>query len=156
MRAWKKPGWKKESLVLEVREKGKAATQDCNVSASMFLRHTAVYWTRWSSSRLPCGLGLELPNLFMASSTWRHEAVSGFIPLSRLRGYITVVVYMIMSVKIFLCDSNMITRVSEASPCIYYLHFNIRVHSIGRFPSETCPIPRLERSPLGYYRPERV
>ena len=120
MRAWKKPGWKKESLVLEVREKGKAATQDCNVSASMFLRHTAVYWARWSSLRLPCGLGLELPNLFMASSTWRHEAVSGFIPLSRLQGYITVVVYMIMSVKIFLCDSNMITRVSEASPCIYY------------------------------------
>ena len=120
MRAWKEPGWKKELLVLEAKEKGKAATQDCNVSASMFLRHTAVYWTRWSSSRLPCGLGLELPNLFMASSTWRHEAVSGFIPLSRLQGYITVVVYMIMIVKIFLFDSNMITRVSEASPCIYF------------------------------------
>ena len=120
MRAWKKPGWKKKSLVLEVREKGKAATQDCNVSASMFLRHTAVYWTKWSSSRPPCGLGLESPNLFVASSTWRHEAVSGFIPLLRLQGYITVVVCMIMIVKIFLLDSNMITRVSEASPCINF------------------------------------
>ena len=45
--------------------------------------------------------------------------MSGFIPLLRLQGYITVVVCMIMIVKIFLFDSNMITRVSEASPCIY-------------------------------------
>ena len=90
------------------------------MSAGVFLRHTTVYWTKWSSSRPPCGLGLESPNLFVASSTWRHEATSGFIPLLQLQGYITVVVCMIMIVKIFLLDSNMITRVSDASPCIYF------------------------------------
>ena len=46
--------------------------------------------------------------------------MSSFIPLLRLQGYTTVVVRMIMIVKIFLLGSNMITRVSEASPCIYY------------------------------------
>ena len=76
-----------ELLVLEAKEKGKAATQDCNVSASMFLRHTAVYWMKRSSSRPPCGLGLESPNLSAASSTWQHEATPGFTSLLQLQGY---------------------------------------------------------------------
>ena len=46
--------------------------------------------------------------------------MSGFIPLLRLQGYTTDVVRMFMIVKIFLLDSNMITRVSEASPCINF------------------------------------
>ena len=33
---------------------------------------------------------------------------------------LTVAVCMIMIVKIFLLDSNMLTRVSDASPCIYF------------------------------------
>ena len=122
----------------------------------MFLRHTAVYWTKWSSSRPPCGLGLESPNLFVASSTWRHEATSGFIPLLQLQGYITVAVCMIMIVKIFPLDSNMITRVSDASPCIYF-YTSIYVSTLlVVLPSETCPILHLEQSPSGYYRPSRV
>ena len=46
--------------------------------------------------------------------------MSGFIPLMRLQGYTTDVVRMFMIVKIFLLGSNMITRVSEASPCINF------------------------------------
>ena len=55
-------------LVSEERRQGKkdkAATRDCNMSAVMFLRHTAVILTRRSSS-LPCGVGLESPNLSAA------------------------------------------------------------------------------------------
>ena len=43
-------------------EKGKAATQDCNMAAVVFLSHTAVILTKRSSSR-PCGVRLESPNL---------------------------------------------------------------------------------------------
>ena len=82
----------------------------------LFLSHAAVYWARRSSLRLPCGLGLELPNLSMASSTWWHGAVIGFIPSSWLQGCVAVVVYIVMCVKIFLCDGYMMNRVSEASP----------------------------------------
>ena len=46
-------------------KKDKVATQDCNMSADMFLRHTAVILTKRSSSH-PCGVGLESPNLSAA------------------------------------------------------------------------------------------
>ena len=57
----------KELMVLFLKErkqekKDKVATQDCNMSADMFLRHTAVILKRRSSSR-PCGMRLESPNL---------------------------------------------------------------------------------------------
>ena len=64
-------------------EKGKVATRDCNMSAVMFLRHTAVILEKRSSSH-PCGLGLETPNLSAASSTWQHAAVQGFTMLQQL------------------------------------------------------------------------
>ena len=60
----------KELLFLPLRrggrgKKDKVVTRDCNMSADMFLRHTAVILTRRSSSH-PCGVGLESPNLSAA------------------------------------------------------------------------------------------
>ena len=46
-------------------EKGKAATQDCNMAAVVFLSQTAVILTKRSSSH-PCGVRLESPNLSAA------------------------------------------------------------------------------------------
>ena len=46
-------------------KKDKAATEDCNMAAVVFLSHTAVILTRRSSSR-PCGVRIESPNLFAA------------------------------------------------------------------------------------------
>ena len=69
-RVGREPMQEKELLVLFLKErkqekKGKVATQDCSMSAVMFLRHTAVILTRRSSSH-PCGVGLESPNLSAA------------------------------------------------------------------------------------------
>ena len=46
-------------------KKDKAATEDCNMAAVVFLSHTAVILTRRSSSH-PCGVRMESPNLFAA------------------------------------------------------------------------------------------
>ena len=46
-------------------KKGKAATEDCNMAAVVFLSHTAVILTRRSSS-LPRGVRMESPDLFAA------------------------------------------------------------------------------------------
>ena len=46
-------------------KKDKVATQVCNMSADMFLRHTAVILKKRSSSH-PCGMRLESPNLSAA------------------------------------------------------------------------------------------
>ena len=46
-------------------KKGKAATEDCNMAAVVFLSHTAVILTRRSSSH-PRGVRMESPDLFAA------------------------------------------------------------------------------------------
>ena len=59
-------------------KKGKMVTRVCSMSADVFLSHTAVCLMKRSSSRLPCGLELESPNLSVASSTWLHAAAPDF------------------------------------------------------------------------------
>ena len=76
--------------------KGGMVTRVCSMSADVFLGHTAVSLMKRSSSRPPCGLGLESPNLSAAPSTWQHEATPGFTSLLQLQGYTTLLLSVLL------------------------------------------------------------
>ena len=73
-------------------KKDKVATQVCNMSADVFLRHTAVILRKRSSSH-PCGVGLESPNL--------SAALLNMVACGRPRPHIAAVVMIVW----MLCSS---------------------------------------------------